>query len=612
MNSKGTFYLTVLALGVFAYIFFFERHTLDTEQRAQLKLFPDFDAGKVASVEILRSNSVIRVERTNDQWRLTRPFIYPAQSTAIENWLGLFHSLNRRLYISAEDLLAHPGGLAAFGLEEPQATVIIQEGKKKPQLRIGAKTQVGKMLYLQQVGSDGVFVTESAVLDRMPPSATDWCDPMFLHLSGLKFDRLQVRARALAGTREFKVERNPADHLWRLTEPRPARVDNSLLQQLFQQLQNARVGQFVSDAPGGDLEPYGLQTPEAVLALDQGTNSVLTVQFGKSPTNNPAQVYARRSNYPMIVVTVPKQLLDLVRAPYTDFLDKRLVEFTADAVDRIEVRAAEAFVLQKQADGNWRIIEPFNAAADPALVKGFLGRLNSLPIVDLVKEVVTPEDLPTYGLSPAKWQYVLKGPVWAGGTNQLIVQIDFGTNQADKIYVRRSDENSVYTTRLEEKGWPVLPQSAFELRDRHIWNFTTNQVVGVAIEFKGKAYKLQRSGDGRWRFADVSQGIVNVFALEEAMFRLGQLWSIAWIARGKVDPARYGFTNPPHKLSIDVNNGDKATTLTVEFGGQSLSGGPYALVELDDERTVFECPVRIYEVYSEVVRSLTATVGATP
>ena len=131
MNSKGTFYLTVLALGVFAYIFFFERHTLDTEQRAQLKLFPDFDAGKVASVEILRSNSVIRVERTNDQWRLTRPFIYPAQSTAIENWLGLFHSLNRLFYISAEDLLAHAGGLASFGLEDPQAIVIIQEGHKE-------------------------------------------------------------------------------------------------------------------------------------------------------------------------------------------------------------------------------------------------------------------------------------------------------------------------------------------------------------------------------------------------------------------------------------------------------------------------------------------------
>ena len=67
MNSKGTFYLTVLALGIFSYIFLFERHTLDTDQRAErdMKLLPDFDAGKVSSVEILRSNSVIHVDRTN-------------------------------------------------------------------------------------------------------------------------------------------------------------------------------------------------------------------------------------------------------------------------------------------------------------------------------------------------------------------------------------------------------------------------------------------------------------------------------------------------------------------------------------------------------------------
>ena len=30
MNSKNTFYLIVLTLGVFAYILIFERHTLDT------------------------------------------------------------------------------------------------------------------------------------------------------------------------------------------------------------------------------------------------------------------------------------------------------------------------------------------------------------------------------------------------------------------------------------------------------------------------------------------------------------------------------------------------------------------------------------------------------
>src|SRR2546426_5823307 len=124
MNSKSTFWLMVVALGLGAYIVLFERHSLNTDERAQqaAKLFPDFDPAKVASVEILRSNNVkfIRAERANDQWRLVQP-AYPAQSTAIDNWLGLFGSLDRLHYLSAQALLAQRRGLAAFGLDSPQA-----------------------------------------------------------------------------------------------------------------------------------------------------------------------------------------------------------------------------------------------------------------------------------------------------------------------------------------------------------------------------------------------------------------------------------------------------------------------------------------------------------
>ena len=160
----------VVALGLGAYIFLFERHTLNTEERVQqaAKLFPDFDPAKVASVEILRSNNVkfIRAERANDQWRLVQP-AYPAQSTAIDNWLSLFKSLDRRAYLSAQDLLAQSGGLTAFGLDSPQATVMIQQGTRKIHVLLGAKTPVGEKPYLQQVGADGAFVTDSALLDRL-------------------------------------------------------------------------------------------------------------------------------------------------------------------------------------------------------------------------------------------------------------------------------------------------------------------------------------------------------------------------------------------------------------------------------------------------------------
>ena len=601
----------VVALGLGAYIFLFERHTLNTEERVQqaAKLFPDFDPAKVASVEILRSNNVkfIRAERANDQWRLVQPS-YPAQSTAIDNWLSLFKSLDRRAYLSAQDLLAQSGGLTAFGLDSPQATVMIQQGTRKIHVLLGAKTPVGEKLYLQEVGADGAFVTDSALLDRLPQSATDWRDPTFVDFSALKFDQLNVRA----GQRDFEVKRGPGAALWRLSTPRSARADNALLQRLFQELQTARVSQFVSDAPGNDLESYGLQTPEVTLTFSQATNSVLTVDFGKSPANQPALVFARRSNYPAIVVSVPKNLLALLRAPHTDFLDKHLIEFPIAAVERIEARAAETFILQKEIDGPWRIVEPYQALADPALVRGFLERLNALPIVEVEKDVVTDSGLPTYGLAPPARQYILKSARTGADTNQLLAQIEFGTNQTDKVYVRRIDESSVYVTRLNDSPTsPPLPTAAFELRDRRVWSFSTNQVTGLTIEFKGKTYQFQRNSRGQLVLAPGSQGILNPFALDEALFRLGRLSSKAWVACGKIDPVRYGFSDPPHRLSIQLNSGDKPQTLTVQFGTQSLSGGPYALVELDGRPTVFDFPFEIFNVYNEVVRGLTMTVGAT-
>lgn len=607
MNLKSTLGWLLLALGLFAYIFLFERHS--RAPVAAGRLFPDLDPDKVTSVEILRSGTVIRAERTNGQWRLAQPS-YPAQSTAIDNWLALLASLNLRTHITAQELLDQPGGLAAFGLEPALADISVQQGRRLFRLRLGSRTQVGDKLYLQQVGSDGAHVTEAVLLDRLPQTAADWRDPQFLDLTRLNFNRLQVRA----GTREFELQRDGAAKLWRLTRPRSARADNGLLQQVLQQLQTVRIGRFVSDVPGGDLEPYGLQPPELTLVFaretNTETNAILTVELGKSPTNEPAVVFARRSNYPNIV-TVPKQVLDLLRAPYTEFLDRRLIEFTPAAVHRIEVRAAETFALEKQTNGGWRVVEPTNFVADTELVSGFLNRLNSIEIVEVAKEVASNLDLPDHGLAPPSRQYVLKAANGATTTNEIVAQIEFGNNQTNKIVVRRADENSIYRTKLEESL--LLPQAAFELRDRRIWNFTTNQVASATIAVKGRIWKVLRTGSGQWSFAPGSQGFLSPAMIEEAMFRLGQQFqSQKWVARGDGDLSRFGFAEAANKLTLELSNGAEPRTLTVEFGGPSLSGGPFALVHLEPGPIVFECPFKVFNVYDEVVRYLTPAASAPP
>src|SRR6266511_2148059 len=125
MNPRTTISLVLAASGLFAYIFFFEWRRPVQPAAGASKLFPNLDPTKVVSIELFRSNTVIRAERTNDHWRLTLPGQppYPAQVTAIENCLTLLAALNRRAYIAAHELPSQPDGLAAFGLENPPVAV---------------------------------------------------------------------------------------------------------------------------------------------------------------------------------------------------------------------------------------------------------------------------------------------------------------------------------------------------------------------------------------------------------------------------------------------------------------------------------------------------------
>src|SRR5262245_20235058 len=131
MNSRTTIWLVVLALGLLAYVVLIERPSHDAAVRAgaAAPLLEAFDPKKVDVIEILRSNTVIRVERTNGLWRLAQ-LNYPAQSSVVENWLAILGATRRRAHISARELLAEPGGGGAFGIDNPSATVTLQQGSK--------------------------------------------------------------------------------------------------------------------------------------------------------------------------------------------------------------------------------------------------------------------------------------------------------------------------------------------------------------------------------------------------------------------------------------------------------------------------------------------------
>lgn len=598
MHARSTSVLVVIALAMFGYIALFDHPgtSPDTESESERVVFPGLDPSRVTALTLVRSNKTVRLERVERHWRLAEP-AYPAQDWLVDSWLESLATLRRSTRLQPADIAEQPGGLAALGLEPPEASVVIEQGDRRFEFRLGGRTLLGQTMYLQIAGQAGVEVAGAAPLDRLPAGPASWRDPQFLFLTGVEFDGLHMRS----ASREYALQRDPISRRWRLSRPRPARADHARVEQLLQQLQALKIEAFADEQGVADLEPFGLQTPETSLTFSRGTNDVLTVDFGWSPTNAPALVFARRSD-PGGLVLVPRSIAELIAVPYTDLLDYRLVDQPLAQVGRIEIRADETFALVRGTNGIWELADTQPRPTDPGLVGAFLEQLQGLRVADVAKEVVTELDLPNYGLTEPGRSLTLH---WTNSTAQTApsgLRLDFGAVQEDHVFVRRSDEVPVYAVALKDAL--ALPRAAFELRDRRLWQFTTNDVLGVSLMVGGSTNRLVRSPRGQWSIAPGSQGMVNTFAMEEALHRLGTLRARFWVDRGPETLQDYGIPQRDHRLAIDLNRGGVTETLRLAFGANSPSGGPFAATLLEGEPTIFECPLDVFYPYDEAVRSM--------
>ncbi len=595
MNPRTTGWLVFLALGLGAFIFFYERRTPDTEQALAraARLFPDFAPRDVTSVEIVTgANPMLALERHADRWRFRAPVPYAADAGGVEQLLSAVQGLQRRGTVPAQEVLAQTNGLAAFGLQPPRAIVVLHQAKQRTELHLGLHTIFGNQVYLEVVGRSGLVAIDAGFTNALPASENAWRDRQLVSLAGVEYNRIETRPGG------FTIVRGP---VWQMTKPLLTLANNAKLETLLQRLQLGRVAEFVTDDPRADLEPYGLQPPERELVLAQDTNEVVVLQMGKSPTNTPNQVYVRLLSHTNVVL-VDRTVVAPWLGSYRDFYDHRLMVFRPEAVDRIEARAAEDFALQRGTNGLWRIVAPFAAPADTGLVAELLGNLAELEFTDFEKEVVT--DFAPYGLAPPRRQYVLKALLTNNvplPTNQIVAQVDFGLPHGATFFARRSLENSVVNA--VDPG--RLPPAAFEVRDRRIWDFSTNQIVSITIQQNGRTRTLLRRGPFRWEHAPGSQGVLNNFSLEEAAFRLGHLRAERWVARGQDQLARYGIPALDHQVTVELTPGSQPQSRTVRFGRLGPGGRPYAAVELGDQPgpVIFECPGSIWDF---VLSDLTA------
>jgi hypothetical protein len=581
MNSKTTGTWFVIAAALFAFIFFFQRHW-NAPAGIPANILADLQPSAATSVQVIPAGALeIRADRTNRNWFLSKPMVYPAQTAAIETLLDALQKLTPATRIGAGELREHQDADTEFGFEPPQISLVIEAGDQRWQLLVGNKTAPGDQVFLRVVGLDGAFVADAGWLKFIPRSVNDWRDTSLVDASENDFDAIVLTN----GAKTIELHRDATNRLWRMTRPLEARANSERITSALQHLQTARVAQFVTDNPNTDLTAFGLQPADLDLWLGHGINFVTGIHLGKNPTNDSTQIYAKREGWNTIVMTA-KEPFSLWRGSVNDFRDSYLFELTAP-VNEIEVRGDDNFTLQRQGTNEWKIVgEKFPADAENA--QAFIQLLAQLRVAGFVKDVVTAPDLQAYGLAVPTRQIALLST--AGDTNSVIAQLAFAA-QTNGIFVRRADEDSIYSITPED--FNRLPEAGWEFRDRRIWNFTENDVVQITLQQNGKTRTLIHNGPNKWSLAAGSQGIINPPALEETAHRLGELTGDGWVGRNITAPERYGFKPDNLRITVELKSGEK---LAVDFGTEAPAAHTaLAAVTLDGERWAFVFPPVLYQ-----------------
>ncbi|MCX6935778.1 MAG: DUF4340 domain-containing protein, partial [Verrucomicrobia bacterium] len=373
----------------------------------------------------------------------------------------------------------------------------------------------------------------------------------------------------LTGPKGSFVFRKKAEGDWRLEKPIAGGADAVSVGQLLSEIQFV---ESLQTLPSGkkeesQLQTFGLGQPTRTLVV--GTKEgELTIDTGReTPIAGGIYVRIRQPGRGEKIAVVQNQLAEAMDKDLTGWREKRVLPLQIPDVQELLLHQGTLEVDVIKKDGEWAILKPVEAQADPTDVANVLGELSSLKAASFVSD--TGGDLALYGLNAPAQAFEVR----TTATNRILQIGQVNPKETNQVFARVSDQPSVFL--LPRAAIDSLGKMADRVRDKRVVTFTSAAQI-QAVEFAGRGgdYRLERGKDtNRWtlqwagnpRAADSARVDAWIVFLKEA--RANRFLPTE-------DPARLGLIKPRQTLTLfwAAPNGIQGTTNRVEtlkFGDES-------------------------------------------
>ena len=305
---------------------------------------------------------------------------------------------------------------------------------------------------------------------------------------------------------------------WRLVEPFPGSVDESVVKKLLDALAYAPLDDSLGDQEllklGRTRADFGLENPRLCVRVRAGDNET-SISFGTT-TPSASGVYAAIEGVHAVYV-VPSNTLAAVDVPASGFRSRTLFTSGEESVASFDVKRGTGEFMRFKRDGDgWAMVQPTEGPASAPKIKKLLADVMSASAFDFVWPIggsnevaeVSGALLAGYGLGAENAvTLTLKG---TDGSDR---RISFGSDAGEgRVYALVHNGSAIVTVDGSLKDMASLGNSAFA--DTRLFPYEASQVNGISIVDGGVTCMLAKNDDGSWRMDSPISAPASLTAVE--------------------------------------------------------------------------------------------------
>lgn len=574
MKWIKTLVVFIIALGVGAYIYFYEKGTPTTEElKEKAKKVFDFKSDDVKRLSLKTGEQLIVCEKKEDKWQMVKPLNVKADKAGIGRILSRLEFLQteRRLKGEKDKKL----NLKDFGLDKPRMETTFEVEDKSFTLLLGGNCSVGRNMYVMRTDKEEVLVVRRSLSDALDKSVEDLRDRQVIEVDKYKATKLLIE-------RDGKgLECKKEGERWRITNPILARGARDEIEKILDKLDDLKVVEFISEDPG-EIDRFGLSSPEVSVTVWEEDVSRSLI-FAKAEED---RVYAKRKAFDSIY-SVEKGIIETLNREANDLRDRKVVRFDTDKVKRIEVSYADEIILEKEED-DWKIVKPREIEADNAEVDDFLRELGDLEIEEFVEEEC--KRLDRYGLEKPLATVTLT--LEDGEEKQKILLGK--TKGSDYCYLKREEEKPVFAVSVD--FLQKVERSYLAYIDREILSFSTSDARKLILEREGKRYLCEKDGEDNWKLVEPAGGEIDLSIVDNILRDISTLYAERFISESAKNLAKYGLGEPQIKLTVETEEEEgEPVSETLLIGKKADDENFYAKLQGKEE---------IFEIQNSIVQNL--------